>query len=171
MKENAKRNNMKKSNKIIQEATLDDERQLKAVTHNQSDSVKVRNKEFKVKWMHPATIDWLTSLMLKDGNDSKILSQCAALIVLNGFWKCHLFYWAVWRWFYYVRQYNAEELMPLFAMAQKKTQQQVMTAYLSCTTLLTALKDTRKMMTKEEAEHILQERHTDNDGKSRKSTE
>lgn len=149
----------------IQEATTEQQRLQKSVTKNYADDVIVRGKTFKVKWMHPSTIDWITSLMLEEGNDSKILAQCAALIVLNGFWKCHLFYWLIWRWFYYVKQYNAEELMPLFSMAQKKTQQQGMTAYLSCTTLLTALKDTRKMMTKEEAERFLRERHTDSVGK------
>ena len=156
---------MKKSNKIIQEATLDDERQLKAVTHNQSDSVKVRNKEFKVKWMHPATTDKITCLMLDEGNDSEVLCQCAALIVLNGFWKVHLFYWILWRWFYYIKQYNAAELTPLFEMAQKKTQQEEATAYLQDTILLTALKDTKKQMTKKEAERTLQELRGGKDGK------
>ena len=118
-----------------------------------------------MKWMHPATTDKITCLMLDEGNDSEVLCQCAALIVLNGFWKVHLFYWILWRWFYYIKQYNAAELTPLFEMAQKKTQQEEATAYLQDTILLTALKDTKKQMTKKEAERTLQELRGGKDGK------
>lgn len=161
----------KKGEKIIKEATKEDEQLQMSVRKNYADPVEVRGSVYKVRWMHPSTTEWITELMLKDGNDNKVLCQSAALIVLNGFWKCHLFYWIVWRWFYYVRQYNADELMPLFEMAQKKTQQRVMTAYLNATIYLTGLKDTKKQMTKAEAERILRELRTDNDGKSPKSTE
>ena len=115
--------------------------------------------------MHPATTEWITTLMLKDGNDRKVISQAAALIVLNGFWKCHLFYWLKWRWFYYIRQYNAQELAPIIETAQKKTQQEAAMAYLNDTMLLTALKDTAKQMTKEEAERTLRELRSAKDGK------
>lgn len=162
---------MKKKGKILSESTKEDQQKLKSVTKNYADTVEVRGRRFKVKWMHPATADWITCLMLKDGNDSKILSQSAALIVLNGFWKSHLFYWMLWRWFYYIKQYNSEELSPIIEMAQKKTQQQQVAAYLNATILLTALNDARKTMTKEEAERTLHALRTDKDGKSPKSTE
>ncbi len=151
--------------KVIKEATLDDEKKLLSVTENQADKVLVRGKAFKVKWMHPGTTSWITRLMLEDGNDDKVLAQCAALIVLNGFWKAHLWFWLVWRWFYYVKQYTSEELFPLFELAQKKTQFQVRTAYLDCTILLTALKETKKQMTKAEAERFLRELRSDKGGK------
>lgn len=157
--------------KAIKEATLDDERLLKSVTNNEADTVEVRGKKFRVKWMHAGTADWISSLMLQENNENKVLAQCAALIVLNGFWKTHLFYWIVWRWFYYVRQYNAGELTPLFELAQKKTQQQVVTAYLTATMLLTALKDSKKIMTRAEAERSLQELRSGSGGKPPKSTE
>lgn len=162
---------MKKKGKVLNEATNEDQRMLKSVTKNYADVVEVRGRKFKVKWMHPATADMITCLMLKKGNDSKILSQGAALIVLNGFWKSHLFYWLLWRWFYYIKQYNSEELTPLFEMAQKKTQQHQVTAYLNATILLTALNDAKKTMTKEEAERTLRALSTANAGKSPRSTE
>lgn len=160
----------KKRENVIKEATRDDERLQMSVRQNQSDEVEVRGRKYKVRWMHPGTMEWITSLVLKDGNDAKILCQASALIVLNGFWKCHLFYWIVWRWFYYIRQYNASELEPLIQTAQKKTQQEVSMAYLSGTMLLTALKDTTKQMTKAEAERTLQELRSVSDGKSPIST-
>ena len=155
----------KKNEKPIKEATREDEQLQMSVRQNLADEVEVRCKKFKVRWMHPATTEWITSLMLKDGNDSKVISQAAALIVLNGFWKTHLLYWLKWRWFYYVRQYNAQELAPIIETAQKKTQQEAAMAYLNDTMLLTALKDTAKQMTKEEAERTLRELRSAKDGK------
>lgn len=161
----------KKNRKPLEETTTEDEKLLKSVAHNYGDPVVVRGRRFKVKWMHPGTADWITCLMQRDGNDGKILCQSAALIVLNGFWKSHLFYWILWRWFYYFRQYNSAELVPLFEMAQKKTQQQEVTAYLNATIYLTALSDAKKTMTKEEAARTLRALRTDSDGKSPKSTQ
>lgn len=161
----------KKGEKIIIEATRDDEKLLKAVTSNSKDVVELRGHKVSVRWMHPATCDWITSLMLKDGNDNKVIAQAAALIVLNGFWKSHLFFWFLWRWYYYIKQYTTAELTPIIETAQKKTAQEAAAAYLNATILLTALKDTKKQMTKEEAERTLRELRGGNDGKSPKSTE
>jgi hypothetical protein len=156
---------MAKEEKVVKDVTREDEQMQMSVTKNYADPVVVRGRIFMVKWMHPATADWITALMLKDSDDNKVIAQCAALIRLNGFWKAHLFYWFVWRWYYYVRQYNSEELAPLFEMAQKKTQSQAAPAYLNAMGLLIALKTTKKQMTKKEVEHILQELRTANDGK------
>ena len=151
--------------KPIKEATKEDEKLQMSVRQNWADDVTVRGKNFKVRWMHPFTAEWITSLMLKEGNDSKIICQASALIVLGSFWRSKFFYWLVWRWFYYIKQYNAAELTPLIEVAQKKTQQEVSMAYLNATMLLTVLKDTTKRMTKAEAERTLQELRMVKDGK------
>lgn len=161
----------KKNEKIIKEATREDAQSLVSVVRNEADEVLLRGKTIKVKWLHPSVGDWISALMSKDGDDGKVLSKAAALIRLNGFWKCHLLYWIVWRWYYYIKQYNASELEPLFEMAQKKTAQEEAPAYLNATILLTALSTTRKQMTKAEAERTLQELRSGNDGKSPKSME
>ena len=161
----------KKDEKIIKDATVEDEKLLKSVTSNQADTVMVRGRKFKIGWTHPATCDWIASLMLKEGDDNKVIAQGAALIVLGGFWKSHLFYWLLWRWYYYIRQYSATELTPIIEMAQKKTAQEEAAGYLNATILLIALKDTKKQMTKAEAERILHERVSDKGGKSPRSTE
>jgi len=157
--------------RVIKDATREDKEELLSVVRNKADVVMVRGRKFNVRWMHPATDDWISDLFTRKGNDGKILCQAAALIALNGFWKCHLAYWIVWRWYYYVRQYTSEELMPLFEMAQKKTAQEELPAYLRAMTLLTVLNTTNKQKTKEEAERFLQELRTDRDGKSPKNTE
>lgn len=160
----------KKGEKIIKEANIDDEKMQMSIRHNLADEVEVRGKKLKVRWMHPYTEDRITQLMLEDGNDSKVLCQCAALIVLGGYWKSKFLYWLRWRWYYYVKQYTSQELLPLFEMAQKKTVQEEATAYLNATILLTALKDTKKQMTKAEAARTLRELRGGNDGKSPKNT-
>ena len=150
--------------KKIREATKEDEQLLVSVQNNKRDAVKVRNKTYMVGWMHLGVGDWISDL-IANGDDNKIMAKAAALIVLNGFWRAHLWYWFLWRWFYYVKQYNAAELEPLFQTAQKKTLQEERTAYLSDMMLLTALSTTRKQMTMEEARRIHQELLTAKDGK------
>lgn len=150
--------------KNVREATKADEQLLVSVQNNKKDPVKVRNKTYKIGWMHLGIGDWLSDL-IANGDDKKIMAKAAALIVLNGFWKAHLWYWFLWRWFYYVKQYNAAELTPLFKMAQKKTAQEERMAYLSAMILLTALGTTRKQMTMEEARRIHRELPTAKDGK------
>ena len=150
--------------KNVKEATREDERLLVSVQNNKKDAVKVRNKTYKIGWMHLGVGDWISDL-IANGDDNKIMAKAAALIVLNGFWKSHLWYWFLWRWFYYVKQYNAAELAPLFHMAQKKTSQEEKVAYLSDMMLLTALSTTRKQMTMEEARRIHHELLTASDGK------
>ena len=162
---------VKKKEKPIEEATRDDEQALVSVVENEKTEVEVRGRKMYVGWMHPATADWISSLMVKDGDDDKVLAKCAALIRLNGFWKCHLFYWFVWRWYYYVRQYTSQEMMPLFEVAQKKTQSEAGPAYLNATILLAALSTTKKQMTKKEAERTLHALRSDKDGKSPRITE
>lgn len=156
---------------MIKDATHEDEQALVSVVENEADIVEVRGRKVKVRWLHPAVGDWVTKLMTKDGDDAKVLCKSAALIRLNGFWKCHLLYWFVWRWYYYIRQYTSEELTALFELAQKKTVHQEAPAYLNAMILLAALSTARKQMTKREAERTLQELRTAKDGKSPKSTE
>ena len=145
---------MAKKEKIIKEATREDEKLLKSVTHNYADKVQVRNTTYNVRWMHPAIADRITCLIQKDGNDNKIISQGAALIVLGGFWKAHLFYWLLWRWFYYIRQYDNDQLQPLLDEMKKKIP---LTQFLMTTMSLTGAKATLMNMRTEEAERTLQE--------------
>lgn len=160
-----------KKTKPVEEATREDEKALLEVIGNEKDEVLVRGRKFYVRWMHPATADWISALITKDGDENKVLAKCAALIRLNNFWKSHMFYWCVWRWYYYVRQYTAQELTPLFQLAQKKTAQGERPAYLNAMIYLTVLSTLKKQMTKAEAARFLQGQRTGSDGKSQKSTE
>jgi len=154
----------------INEATREDKEALVSIQQNEADVVELRGHKIKVRWLHPSIMDWISVLLVHKSEKKNLMARCAALIRLNGFFKAHLFYWFVWRWYYYIRQYNAQELSPLFEMAVKKKVQEEKMAYLNAMTFLLALDTTEKQMTKEEAEHILQELRMANDGKSPKST-
>lgn len=161
---------VRRKTKPLEEATQEDKKALLSVINNDADTVELRGRKIRIRWMHPSTTDWISTLIVNKGDDRRLLAKCAALIRLNGFWKSHLFYWWVWRWYYYIRQYTSGELTPVFERAFKKKAYQEKEAYLTDMTYLLALDTTDKQMTKEEAERTLQELRSDNVGKSPKST-
>ena len=141
--------------------TPEDERLLNDVLEDSVDYVEVRGKKYGISWLKRGTIRKFTSTMQKSGNDDKISCQCAAAIILNGYWKIKFFYPFLWRWFFYIKQYGDHELMKVIAVGKKKIPVE---DYLTATIYLTAMKDTMMTMTKEEAEHILHEPATDKRG-------
>lgn len=135
----------------------DDEAQalLKAVIHDSTDVVYLRNRKVKMKWIYGGVRDLLSKVFLEEKEESKVGAKCAALIVLNGFWAIKLFYWFLWRWFYYVKQYTEEEYLPLMSLCKKKLGAE---NYYLLTTLMIGMKDTMMAMTRKETERFLQER-------------
>ena len=85
------------------------------------------------------------------GYENKVVCKCAALMRLNGYWGIKLLYWWLWRWYYYVKQYNESELGEFIAECKKKVP---VMDYLMCTTLLTAMMDTKKQMNRAEVNRI-----------------
>lgn len=134
--------------------STEDEKELNDVAENTATEVKVRNRTYKVRYLRNKTLRKMTEVMLADGDDSKVSSKCAALIVLNGMFRITFFYWLLWRWFYYVKQYYDYELQPLINEGKKKVPVE---AYYINTMLLIGMKDTVMAMTRKEAEHFRQE--------------
>ena len=143
------------------------QKELKSIEDNMPDYAMVRGRRFRIKWMLGFTRSEITKVILKEGNDEKQSCQCAALMVLNGYWSIKLWYWFKWRWFYYIKQYGEEELMELLTLGKKKVP---LDEYFSNTILLTALKDTSMMMKKREVATTLQGLNTEQPLKSQKST-
>lgn len=153
--------------KIVMPSTEEEEKQLDDIVSEKKDAVTVRGRKFMVGWLRNGTKRKITHIMLSDGDDDKVNSKCAAAIVLNGYWKILLFYWALWRWFYYVKQYSDGELLPLIEAGKKKVRVE---DYCVCTILLTEIKDTVKAMTREEVNRIRQESFSGRHGRPEKST-
>lgn len=150
------------ADKKITLPTPEDEKMLDDVMEDSVDYVEVRGKKFGISWLKRGTIRKFTNIMQKSGNDDKISCQCAATILLNGYWKIKFLYWIVWRWFFYVKQYGDHELIPIIATAKKKIR---VKDYYTATIFLTAMKDTMMSMNKEEASNILREPPTGKHGK------
>ena len=143
-----------------------DEQLLDSVITNSPTIVTVRGRKFSIRWMRAATIRKVTEIMNRDGNDDRATCQCVAAFVLNDFWKMKFFWWILWRWMFYVRQYGDGELQPVIEEAKKKIP---LREYLEATMYLTAMKDTMMQMTKKEANNILQEQFGGSGGKSAKT--
>lgn len=164
--------------KIIKQPTVEEQQMLKGVTSADVSLVEVRGKAWKAEWIKNGTLDYVSRVMLgstagkaagtvadadaygsayeKDpvnvgAEENKVACKCAALLRLNGYWSIKMWYWLVWRWFYYVKQYTNDELYPYLEECKKKVP---VMSYLMCTTLLTAMMDTKKQMNRAEVNRI-----------------
>ena len=115
-------------------------------------------KRVGIRYMKRYTLRKMTDVMLDGRTDlateSKVVSKQAALAVLNGYFRICLFYPFLWRWYYYIKEYHAEQLLPIIECAKKKVPQ---TGYLIATASTASMKDTVKAMTREEVERFRQE--------------
>lgn len=157
----------------ITQPNLEQQRALNRVVIDSVDEVQVRDKTFKIRWLRGTAQEKVTEILLSDVKESKNgqdmstgkdIAKCASYIVLNRLWKIRLFHWILWRWFYYVKEYGFHELFPIVDMAQKKMACQSL-EYQIITTYLTALKNTKMLMTRKEAKVTQAEHSTDNSGK------
>lgn len=144
----------------VEQPTLEEQRLLNNVAINSVDTVEVRGKEWKIRWLRGFAIRKVTDIMLQEPKINKFGQdissgmdgcKCAAAIKLNSWLGIKLLYWFLWRWFYYVKQYGFHELFPVIELAQKKMAFQSQ-EYQRVIIYLTALKDTKMMMTKKEVE-------------------
>lgn len=143
--------------RVKRQPTEEEQQLLNAIVENEKTNVKVRNTTYSLEFMRNITIRKITDVMLAEKDDSKVSSKCAALMILNGYFKIKLFYWFLWRWFYYVKQYLECELRPLIEEGKKKVRAE---DYYLNTILLIGMKDTMIAMTRAEAERIRQELST-----------
>lgn len=117
--------------------SIEDKKELIAIDKQRYTSVEIprTDKSVNVGWMKPETLTKISELVLKSGFEdleenfvptldsigkySKFCSKYVALILLNGF-KIHFIYWLKWRWLYYVKGYDYDQLMPIILTAKKK---------------------------------------------------
>lgn len=117
--------------------TIEDQKKLISIDEQKYTSVKIPRTDVSVNvgWMKPDTLKQITKLVLNSGFSeqdedfkpdiniinkySKFCSKYVALIMLNGI-KIPLFYWAKWRWLYYIKGYDYDQLMPIILESKKK---------------------------------------------------
>ena len=128
-------------------------------------------KKYKIRWLKNGQLEKLTRLLLHKKSvdedkttgsdvmdaileDAKLACKAAAIIILDGYWKLKFRYWFMWRWFYYVRQYDNIQLSKILEVGKKKVPLQ---QFYGTIMSLTEAKDSLMRMRTEEVEAILQE--------------
>ena len=157
----------------IEQPSVEAQRNYASIRDNDATIVEIlgTKKKYKIRWLKNGQVDRLSRLLIRKGDtdnedgtkdnaldaiieDSKLACKAAAIIILDGYWKLKFRYWYLWRWFYYIRQYDNIQLQGLLEEGKKKIP---LVQFLATTMLLTGAKATLMNMRTEEAEHTLQE--------------
>lgn len=144
------KNNVK--SKLFEQPDIEAQREYSSIIDNGTDEIEVRGSKWLVGWLRNEAKRKITSILLdKEIGELTVPCRCAAAMRLNGYWKIRFFYWLLWRWYYYVKEYTDNELLPFVSLCKKKAEP---FAYYAIITFLTEMKDTTAAMTREEVERI-----------------
>ena len=157
----------------VRQPSVEAQRTYASIRDNDATIVEVlgTKKKYKICWLKNGQIERLSRLLIHkadtddiDGKndtsldtiieDSKLACKAAAIYILDGYWKLKFRYWFLWRWFYYVRQYDNVQLQAILEEGKKKVP---LTQFLMTTMSLTGAKATLMNMRTEEAERTLRE--------------
>ena len=157
----------------VRQPGIEQQKEYVSLRDNSATVVHIRKKKYRLRWAKNGQIGKLSRLLIqgktKDENpdvddiladietSAKLSCKAAAIYILDGYWKLKFRYWYLWRWFYYIRQYDDEDLREVLNTGKKKVPLQQF-----CVTImsLTEAKDTLMMMRTREAERILRELST-----------
>lgn len=144
-----------------------DERALFGAVENETDYVAVRDKRIGLRDLCGWARHKITKILLKEDTDEFAIGcKCLAAARLNGYFSIKLFWWMLWRWYYFVRRYTDSELTDAICMIKKKV---ASGSYFFNTTLLIGMRETMMSMSREEVAASLRERSTASSGKSAKN--
>lgn len=162
----------------------EDQRTYLSIRDNDAEIVTIlgTKKKYKIRWLKNGQLEKLDRLLLRKshvdlGNaddsldpvisDLKLGCKVAAIYVLDGYWKLKFRYWYLWRWFYYIRQYDFVQLHDLLDAGKKKIP---VTQFLILSMSLIAARGTVMNLRTEEAEAIQRELLTDRRSPVQKSS-
>ena len=178
---------MKDEEPKVEQPDVDIQKLYLSLISNEAEEVEIlrTKKKYKIRWLKNGQLERLTKLLIgnrrksdthvgdiadkrdaqQQGDvydaileDCKLACKAAAIIILDGYWKLKFWYWLLWRWFYYVKQYDNIQLFKILEMGKKKVPLQ---QFYSITMSLTEAKDTLMRMRTEEVEAILQGQSTE----------
>ena len=124
------------------------------------------NKTYKVRRpLMSSQLEALARLLIKNDQkeltamdevlgDGKLACKAAAIYITPGFFRLKLKYWLLWRWFYYVRQYDNSQLQPILSAGNGSTPY---IDFLKTMSILSNQKTTQMRMRAKEAEAVMQE--------------
>ena len=162
---------MAKEPVIDKQPSIESQRTYASIRDNDATVVEIlgTKKKYKIRWLKNGQIEKLSRLLIRKGDtdnedlnkgdaldsilaDSKLACKAAAIYVLDGYWKIKFRYWYLWRWFYYIRQYDDVQLQALLEEGKKKVP---LGSFLMSTMSLTGARATLMNMRTEEAERTL----------------
>ena len=126
-------------------------------------------KKYKIRWLKNGQLEKLSRLLLHKKTidektttgsdvmdaileDNRLACKAAAIIILDGYWKIKFRYWWLWRWFYYVRQYDNIQLHDILEVGKKKVP---LNQFFATIMSLTEAKDSLMRMRAKEVEATL----------------
>ena len=155
----------------VRQPSVESQREYASLRDNDATVVPIlgTKKKYKIRWLKKGQIEKLSRLLIRKGDtdnedggndspldairdDAKLTCKAAAIYILDGYWKLKFRYWYLWRWFYYIRQYDDIQLQEILMTGQKKTPVE---PFLIATMLLTGAKASLMNMRTEEAARIL----------------
>lgn len=160
---------MARKTKAPTQPSIDDERVLEGIVDNDKEYAVVRGKRMSFRDLNPWGLHKVSRIMLQEGGDElSIGCKCLAAARLNGYFKIKFFWWALWRWYAYVRAYTDIELAEALKLIKKKVDV-ASVVYCVSTTLMIGMRETIMKMNRAEAKATLQELSGDKAGKSAKT--
>lgn len=149
--------------------SIEDERELEEIVDDDKEYVSVRGKRMGFHDLNGWGLHKISKIMTKDGEDElSIGCKCLAAARLNGYFKIKFFWWALWRIYFYIRQYTDTEIAGAVSLIKKKAVA-ALAVYSLNTTLLIETRETTMKMNRAEAKAILQELSGGSHGKSAKT--
>ena len=156
----------------IEQPAIDAQQIYLSLISNDAEEVGIlrTKKKYRIRWLKNGQLEKLTRLLMHKKTidekkttgsdvmdaileDSKLACKASAVIILDGYWKLKFRYWYLWRWFYYIRQYDNIQLLEILEVGKKKVP---LRQFYGTITSLTEAKDTLMRMRAEEVETILQ---------------
>ena len=134
-------------NEKLKQPSEELQRALDLVLEAEPEKVVFMGKKRSIGWLKRGAIRKFSHVTANEKDEWKRGVKLCAIVLLNNFWKLRLFYWAYWRWLYYIKDLDAIEVLRIVDAAKKK----VPSVVCSLTTILaTGMTDLMMAMTKKE---------------------
>ena len=133
--------------KKIEQPSVDIQKLLDSILHDEPTEFVFRGKKHKIGWLHKGTMSKCSHIVMKEDNEWKRNGKVCVCILLNNVWKIRFMYWFYWRWLYYIKDIGADEVLAVLDASKKK----IPSSVFSLTTIL-ATEMTEVMMTMTKSE-------------------
>ena len=161
----------KEEEEKVEQPSLDAQQIYLSLISNDAEEVGIlrTKKKYKIRWLKNGQLEKLSRLLLHKKTidektttgsdvmdailaDNRLACKAAAIIILDGYWKIKFRYWWLWRWFYYVRQYDNIQLHDILEVGKKKIP---LNQFFATIMSLTEAKDSLMRMRAKEVEATL----------------